>query len=79
MPFQSEKQRRYMHANLPKIAQRWERDYAHGGFLDIKELSPSDNSSRLSTKFPLGDIISSSITILFSLNENDTTYLLLCL
>ena len=37
MPFQSEKQRRYMHANLPKIAKRWERDYAHGGILDINE------------------------------------------
>ena len=31
MPFQSEKQRRYMHANLPNIAKRWERDYANGG------------------------------------------------
>jgi len=31
MPFQSEKQRRYMHANLPEIAKRWERDYATGG------------------------------------------------
>jgi len=31
MPFQSEKQRRYMHANLPDIANRWERDYANGG------------------------------------------------
>ena len=27
MPFKSEKQRRYMHANLPDIAKRWERDY----------------------------------------------------
>ena len=31
MPFKSEKQRRYMHANLPKIAKRWEKDYASGG------------------------------------------------
>jgi len=31
MPFQSENQRRYMHANLPEIAQRWEREYANGG------------------------------------------------
>ena len=31
MPFQSEKQRRYMHANLPKIAQRWEKKYYAGG------------------------------------------------
>jgi hypothetical protein len=31
MPFKSEKQRRYMHANLPKIAKRWEREYKNGG------------------------------------------------
>ena len=31
MPFKAEKQRRYMHANLPEIAKRWERDYASGG------------------------------------------------
>jgi len=31
MPFKSNKQRRYMHANLPRIAKRWERDYANGG------------------------------------------------
>ena len=31
MPFKSEKQRRYMHANLPKIAQRWEKKYGTGG------------------------------------------------
>ena len=37
MPFQSEKQRRYLHANHPEIAKRWERDYAHGGILDINE------------------------------------------
>ena len=26
MPFKSEKQRKYMHANLPKIAKRWEKN-----------------------------------------------------
>ena len=31
MPFKSEKQRRYMHANHPKIAQRWEKKYSIGG------------------------------------------------
>jgi len=31
MPFQSEKQRRFLHANHPEIAKRWERDYATGG------------------------------------------------
>ena len=28
MPFQSEKQRRFLHANHPEIAKRWEREYA---------------------------------------------------
>ena len=37
MPFQSEKQRRFLHANHPEIAKRWERDYARGGILDINE------------------------------------------
>jgi len=31
MPFVSEKQRRYMHANLPDIAKRWEKKYSIGG------------------------------------------------
>ena len=31
MPFVSEKQRRYMHANLPDIAKRWEKKYSKGG------------------------------------------------
>ena len=35
MPFKSEKQRRYMHANLPEIAKRWERDYASGGIARV--------------------------------------------
>jgi hypothetical protein len=35
MPFQSEKQRRYLHANHPEIAKRWERDYGEGGILNI--------------------------------------------
>ena len=31
MPFQSEKQRRFLHANHPEIAKRWEKEYATGG------------------------------------------------
>ena len=31
MPFQSEKQRRYLHANHPEIANRWEAKYGLGG------------------------------------------------
>ena len=36
MPFQSEKQRRFLHANHPEIARRWERDYANGGRIGFK-------------------------------------------
>ena len=35
MPFKSEKQRRYMHANLPEIAQRWEKKYKKGGRIKV--------------------------------------------
>ena len=31
MPFKSEKQSRYMHANHPEIAQRWEKENKKGG------------------------------------------------
>jgi len=37
MPFKSEKQRRYMHANLPKIAQQWEKKYKKGGRVKVNE------------------------------------------
>ena len=38
MPFQSEKQRRYLHANHPEIAKRWEKRFMRMGvFLDINE------------------------------------------
>ena len=36
MPFQSEKQRRYMHANLPHIANKWEKKYGLGGIAGFK-------------------------------------------
>jgi len=35
MPFQSDKQRRYMHANLPDIANRWEAKYGLGGIAEL--------------------------------------------
>ena len=35
MPFRSEKQRRYLWANEPEIAKRWERDYANGGIARV--------------------------------------------
>ena len=35
MPFKSAKQRSYMHANLPEIAQRCEKKYSTGGSVYI--------------------------------------------
>ena len=37
MPFESQKQRRYMHANLPKIAQQWEKKYKKCGRVKVNE------------------------------------------
>lgn len=33
MPFKSEAQRRWMHANHPNMAEKWERDSPHRGKL----------------------------------------------
>ena len=35
--FKSEKQRRYMHANHPEIAKRWEKEYTKGGRVKVNE------------------------------------------
>ena len=43
MPFQSEKQRRYLHANHPEIAKRWEREYATGGISNHFKLKDGGN------------------------------------
>ena len=37
MPFESEKQRRYLHANHPTIAKRWEKKYKKGGRIKVNE------------------------------------------
>ena len=43
--FKSEKQRRYMHAILPEIAKRWEKEYKKGGRVNLstgtKYIGPS--------------------------------------
>lgn len=31
MPFKSEKQRRYLHAKEPEVAEKWEREYPKKG------------------------------------------------
>jgi len=59
MPFQSEKQRRYLHANHPEIAKRWEQEYAGGGiarkefwtggFPDFFQMTPENIATARST------------------------------
>jgi hypothetical protein len=54
MPFQSEKQRRFLHANHPEIAKRWEREYSNGGILDItgdEEITTDDGNDIELTAF----------------------------
>ena len=38
MPFKSEKQRRWMHANKPKMAKKWEKKKKREAQVRIKEL-----------------------------------------
>ena len=33
MPFKSKKQKKWMHANKPEMAKKWEKEYAKGGKL----------------------------------------------
>ena len=37
MTFKSEKQRKFMHANHPEIAKRWEKDYKKGGRVKLSK------------------------------------------
>ena len=82
MPFQSEKQRRYLHANHPEIAKRWERDYAHGGILDIGEseeiISDDGNEIELTdynAAFDDPNDLSTGVKSLFRAKEGGTPQL----
>jgi hypothetical protein len=45
MPYKSEKQRRYMHANLPRIAERWDKETPSG-----KRLPRKTNGTKAKTR-----------------------------
>tara|TARA_R110002012_G_scaffold306517_1_gene511286 strand:- start:121 stop:645 length:525 start_codon:yes stop_codon:yes gene_type:complete len=49
MPFESERQRRFLHANHPKIAKRWEKDYEN-------EEGKADEPKGLDTSWEDGDL-----------------------
>jgi hypothetical protein len=51
MPFQSEKQRRYLHANHPEIAKRWEKEYTGGGRVAYGEGSKEKGIGSILTDF----------------------------
>tara|TARA_R100001530_G_scaffold43220_1_gene32894 strand:- start:319 stop:486 length:168 start_codon:yes stop_codon:yes gene_type:complete len=54
VPFKSEKQRKYLHANHPEIAQRWEKKYEKGGVVRIviaKECGKVMPNKRKKTKY----------------------------
>jgi len=54
MPFKSEEQRRYMHANLPEIAQRWEQEYSNGGIMRLPFRGGGAYQGRSSSSGPAG-------------------------
>ena len=52
MPFKSEKQRKWMHSNMPKLAKSWEKKYQQGGKLEGKLHGPSHQQGGI--KFSVG-------------------------
>ena len=73
MPFKSEKQRRYLHANHPEIAKRWEKEYSNGGILDI------DGSEEITTEegndISLVDESETGVSTLFRAKDGGTPQL----
>ena len=82
MPFQSEKQRRYLHANHPEIAKRWEKEYAHGGILDItgdKEITTDHGNdielTAFNAEFDDPNDLSTGVKTLFRAKDGGTPQL----
>lgn len=46
MPFESDKQRRYMHAKHPKVAKKWEAEAKRKGTKVVKKSSSSRKKKR---------------------------------
>jgi len=55
MPFQSEKQRRYLHANHPDIAKRWEQEYSGGGIARMGYAYGDQVDDMMTQRTPLGN------------------------
>ena len=77
MPFQSEKQRRFLHANHPEIAKRWERDYATGGISNhfrkrrgFMYGSPSEDAARSYAGTHAGEIAAKGVFVFVGIVPN---------
>jgi hypothetical protein len=55
MPFKSEKQRRYLHANHPDIAKRWEQEYSGGGIARMGYAYGDLVDDMMTQRTPLGN------------------------
>ena len=53
MPFKSKKQRKWMHANEPEMAKRWEKEYQKGG----KAKGPSHKNGGIPIEVEGGEIV----------------------
>ena len=71
MPFKSEKQRRYLHANHPKIAKRWEKDYANGGITLPKGPAGITSLNGWGSKDESQNIAGADISASMDKNPND--------
>tara|TARA_R110002110_G_scaffold25585_4_gene94715 strand:+ start:710 stop:2164 length:1455 start_codon:yes stop_codon:yes gene_type:complete len=57
MPFKSEKQRRYLHANHPGIAKRWEQEYSGGGIARMGYAYGDQVDDMMTERTPLGNLM----------------------
>jgi len=57
MPFKSEKQRRYLHANHPDIAKRWEQEYSGGGIARMGYAYGDEVDTMMTERTPLGNLM----------------------
>ena len=79
MPFKSEKQRRYLHANHPGIAKRWEQEYSGGGIARMGYKYGDQVDDMMTERRPLGNQMaylpnSNEDKMIQSLYEMKSTY-----
>lgn len=60
MPFKSEKQRRFLHANEPAVAQKWEKKYGNKAGMYAKAIREGSQSGGKGKKTGTGGSVGSA-------------------